>query len=120
MIFCIDIGNSNIKYAIFDGKELKATFRVTSQRNATSDEYGVIVRDLLKSAGIEREDIDGVVMSSVIPSLNYTMEHMCRDYLGHSPLVVGPGVKTGLNVKADNSREVGADIIVDSVSAINR
>lgn len=120
MIFCIDIGNSNIKYAIFDGKELKATFRVTSQRNSTSDEYGVIVRDLLKSAGIEKEDINGVVMSSVIPSLNYTMEHMCRDYLGHSPLAVGPGVKTGLNIKADNSREVGADIIVDSVSAINR
>ncbi len=120
MIFCIDIGNSNVKYAIFDGKELKATFRVTSQRNATSDEYGVIVRDLLKSAGIEKDDITGVVMSSVIPSLNYTMEHMCRDYLGCSPLVVGPGVKTGLNVKADNSREVGADIIVDSVSAINR
>ena len=120
MIFCIDIGNSNIKYAIFDGKELKATFRVTSQRNSTSDEYGVIVRDLLKSAGIEKEDINGVVMSSVIPSLNYTMEHMCRDYLGCQPLVVGPGVKTGLNIKADNSREVGADIIVDSVSAISR
>ena len=54
MIFCIDIGNSNIKYAIFDGKEIKASFRVTSQRNATSDEYGVIVRDLLKSADIPR------------------------------------------------------------------
>lgn len=120
MIFCIDIGNSNIKYAIFDGKTLKATFRVTSQRNSTSDEYGVIVRDLLKSASIDREQIDGVIMSSVIPSLNYTMEHMCRDYLGHAPLIVGPGIKTGLNVKADNSKEVGADIIADCVSAINR
>ena len=120
MIFCIDIGNSNIKYAIFAGKELKATFRVTSSKNSTSDEYGVIVRDLLKSAGIVREEIHCVIMSSVIPSLNYTMEHMCRDYLGHSPVIVGPGVKTGLNIKADNSREVGADIIVDCVSAINR
>lgn len=120
MIFCIDIGNSNIKYAIFDGEEMKASFRVTSQRNATSDEYGVIVRDLLKSAGIPRETISGVIMSSVIPSLNYTMEHMCRDYLGLAPLIVGPGIKTGLNVKADNPREVGADIIVDSVSAVHR
>ena len=120
MIFCIDIGNSNIKYAIFDGKEIKASFRVTSQRNATSDEYGVIVRDLLKSADIPREKIDGVIMSSVIPSLNYTMEHMCRDYLGLTPLIVGPGIKTGLNIKADNPKEVGADIIVDSVSAIHR
>lgn len=74
MIFCIDIGNSNIKYAIFDGEELKATFRVTSQRNFTSDEYGVIVRDLLKTAGIPKDKIKGVIMSSVIPSLNYTME----------------------------------------------
>ena len=120
MIFCIDIGNSNIKYAIFDGEKIKGTFRVTSQRNATSDEYGVIVRDLLREAGIPKEEIKGVIMSSVIPSLNYTMEHMCRDYLGCSPLIIGPGVKTGLNIKAENPREVGSDIIVDSVSAIKR
>ena len=120
MIFCIDIGNSNIKYAIFDGEELKATFRVTSQRNFTSDEYGVIVRDLLKTAGIPKDKIEGVIMSSVIPSVNYTMEHMCRDYFGLTPIIVGPGVKTGLNVKADNPKEVGSDIIVDSVSAIHR
>ncbi len=120
MIFCIDIGNTNIKYAVFDGKELKATFRVTSQRNATSDEYGVTVRDLLKSANIEKTEIDGVIMSSVIPSLNYTMEHMCRDYLGITPLVIGPGVKTGLNIKTDNPREVGADIIADCVGAVKR
>ena len=120
MIFCIDIGNSNIKYAIFDGDKIKGTFRVTSQKNSTSDEYGVIVRDLLREAGIPKEEIKGVIMSSVIPSLNYTMEHMCRDYLGLMPLIVGPGVKTGLNVKADNPKEVGSDIIVDSVSAIKK
>ena len=120
MIFCIDIGNSNIKYAIFDGSKLKGTFRVTSKKNSTSDEYGVIVRDLLKQAGIPREEIKGVIMSSVIPSLNYTMEHMCRDYLGCSPLIIGPGIKTGLNIKTDNPKEVGSDIIVDSVSAINK
>ena len=120
MIFCIDIGNSNIKYAIFDGSEVKATFRVTSKRDATSDEYGVIVRDLLREAGIPKKSIKGVIMSSVIPSLNYTMEHMCRDYLGVTPLIVGPGVKTGLNIKTDNPKEVGSDIIVDSVSAIKK
>ncbi len=120
MIFCIDIGNTNIKYAVFDGEELKATFRVASQRYSTSDEYGVIVRDLLKSANIPKSAIKGAIMSSVIPSLNYTMEHMCRDYLGLDPLIVGPGVKTGLNLKVDNSREVGSDIIIDSVSAIKR
>jgi len=120
MIFCIDIGNSNIKYAIFDGDKICATFRVTSQRNATSDEYGVIVRDLLKTVGIPKSGIKGVIMSSVIPSLNYTMEHMCRDYLGISPLIVGPGIKTGLNIKTDNPKEVGSDIIVDSVASIKK
>ncbi|MBR1868421.1 MAG: type III pantothenate kinase, partial [Clostridia bacterium] len=72
------------------------------------------------NAGISKSEITGVIMSSVIPSLNYTIQHMCRDFLGLEPIVVGPGVKTGLNIKADNSREVGADIIVDSVSSINR
>ncbi|MBO6263270.1 MAG: type III pantothenate kinase [Clostridia bacterium] len=120
MIFCIDIGNTNIKYAVFDGDTLKASFRVNSHRISTADEYGVVVRDLLKAAEISLSDIDGVIMSSVIPSLNYTMEHMCRDYLGHKPLIVGPGIKTGLNVRVDNSREVGSDIIVDSVSAIKK
>lgn len=120
MIFCIDIGNTNIKYAVYDGKALKATFRVTSRRKCTSDEYGVVVRDLLLAAGIGKSSITGVIMSSVIPSLNYTMEHMCRDYLGLSPVIVGPGIKTGLNIKADNPREVGADIIVDCVGAIDK
>ena len=76
MIFCIDIGNTNIKYAVFDGEKLLASFRVSSLRNATSDEYGVVVRDLLKAAEIDKEEIEGVIMSSVIPSLNYTIEHM--------------------------------------------
>ena len=120
MIFCIDIGNTNIKYAVFDGDNLRATFRVSSQKYITSDEYGVIVRDLLKTANIPKSEIKGAIMSSVIPSLNYTMEHMCRDYLSLTPLIVGPGIKTGLNIKVDNSKEVGSDIIVDSVSAIKR
>ena len=120
MLLCIDVGNTNIKYAVFDGDELKATFRVTSKRNATSDENGVIVRDLLKSADIRKSEISGVIMSSVIPSLNYTMEHMCGDYLGLKPIVIGPGIKTGLNIKADNPREVGSDIIADCVCAVRR
>lgn len=118
MIFCIDIGNTNIKYAVFDGEKLKASFRVSSLKTATSDEYGVVVRDLLRSAEIDGKEIEGVILSSVIPSLNYTVEHMCRDYLGHRPLVVGPGLRTGLNIRTENTREVGSDIIVDCVAAL--
>ena len=115
MIFCIDIGNSNIKYAIYDGDKLKATFRVSSVNGATSDEYGVIVSDLIQSAGINKSDITGVIMSSVIPQLNYTMEHMCKDYLGFEPIEVSTSIKTGLKYLVDSPTEVGADRIVNSV-----
>jgi len=117
MILCIDIGNTNIKYGVFDGNKLTASFRVASKRSSTADEYGVIVRDLLSAASIDRTEIEGIIMSSVIPQLNYTIEHMCEYYFGKKPLVVGPGIKTGLNVKVDSPKEVGADRIVNSVAA---
>lgn len=120
MILVIDIGNTNIKYGVFDGKRLIATFRVSSQRAYTSDEYGVVVNDLLSSKDIKKDEIEGIIMSSVIPQLNYTMEHMCKDYLGKTPLMVGPGLKTGLNIKTENQREVGADRIVNSVAAYTK
>lgn len=120
MIICIDIGNTNIKYGVFEGDKLLATFRVASKRSSTADEYGVIVRDLLASAKLSKKDISGVIMSSVIPQLNYTMEHMCEQYLGKKPLVVAPGLKTGINLRVDSPKEVGADRIVNSVAAYNK
>jgi len=120
MIFCIDIGNSNIKYAIYDEDKLIATFRVSSVNASTSDEYGVIVSDLIQSAGVKKSDITGVIMSSVIPQLNYTMEHMCKDYLGIEPIEVSTAIKTGLNYLVDSPREVGADRIVNSVACFKK
>ena len=120
MIFVIDIGNTNIKYGVFSGETLIASFRVVSQRTSTADEYGIVVRDLLTTAKIRKSDIEGIIISSVIPQLNYTMEHMCEQYLGIKPLMVGPGIKTGLNIKVDNPREVGADRIVNSVAAYKK
>ena len=120
MIICIDIGNTNIKYGVFENDKLIATFRVASQRSSTADEYGVIVRDLLANAKLSKKDINGVIISSVIPQLNYTMEHMCEQYLGKKPLVVAPGLKTGINLKVDSPKEVGADRIVNSVAAYRK
>lgn len=120
MIFVIDIGNTNIKYGVFESENLIASFRVASKKSSTADEYGTVVRDLLASGGINREQIEGVIVSSVIPQLNYTIEHMCEYYLGKKPVMIGPGVKTGLNVKVDNPREVGADRIVNSVAAFKK
>ena len=120
MLFVIDIGNTNIKYGVFNGNKLAATFRVASKKTSTADEYGTVVRDLLASGGIKRSQIDGVIISSVIPQLNYTFEHMCEAYLGKTPLMVGPGIKTGINLKVDNPREVGADRIVNMVAAFTK
>ncbi len=120
MLLCVDIGNTNIKYAVFDGKELKASYRVSSRHTRTADEYGATLINLLLSSNINRSDIDGIIMSSVIPSLNYTISHMCEYFFNISPFMIGAGIKTGLNIKADNPKEVGADIIVNSVSAYKR
>ncbi|MBO7345200.1 MAG: type III pantothenate kinase [Clostridia bacterium] len=120
MLLAIDLGNTNIKYGVFDGEKLVASFRVSSRISRTADEYGSVLVGLLSDRGIKKGDIDGIIFSSVIPALNYTICHMCEYFFNISPLIVGPGIKTGLNIKADNPKEVGADIIVNSVSAYNK
>ena len=120
MLLAIDIGNTNIKYGIFDGKVLKASFRVSSSLTRTADEYGSVLTSLLKSLGAETTDIDGIIISSVIPSLNYTMRHMCEYFFKITPLMVGKGLKTGLNIRVDHPKEVGADRIVNSVGACKK
>lgn len=120
MIICIDVGNTNIKYAIFDGDELKFSFRVATDLKRTSDEYGSQLVGMLQFNGISAHDVTGGIFSSVVPSLDYTIEHMLNMYLGVVPKQLAPGLKTGLNMRADNAREVGADRIVNNVSAIRK
>ncbi len=120
MLLCVDVGNTNIKYAVYNGKKLMASYRVSSRHSRTADEYGATLINLLSSSNISRTDIDGIIMSSVIPSLNYTISHMCEYFFNVSPFMIGAGIKTGLNIKTDNPKEVGADIIVNSVSAYKR
>ncbi|MBO7187037.1 MAG: type III pantothenate kinase [Clostridia bacterium] len=116
MLLAIDVGNTNIKYGVFDNKELKASFRVSSRLTRTADEYGSVLLNLLQSSAIYKEDIDGIIISSVIPSLNYTICHMCEYFFNVKPLMIGSGIKTGLNVRVDHAKEVGADRIVNSVA----
>ncbi len=120
MLLTIDIGNTNIKYGVFSGEELIASFRVTSKTSRTADEYGSVLINLITNKGIKVADIDGIIISSVIPTLNYTMCHMCEYFFGITPIMVGPGIKTGLNVNVENAKEVGADRIVNSVSAYKK
>ncbi len=120
MIICIDIGNTNIKYAIFDSDNLKFSFRVSTDLKRTSDEYGAQLVSMLEFNGVSLKEISGGIISSVVPSLDYTIEHMLKLYLGITPKMIAPGLKTGLLMRADNAREVGADRIVNNVAAIKK
>lgn len=116
----MDVGNTNIKYALFEGDELKISFRVATEHKKTSDEYGGQVLSILQNNKISSSDITGGIISSVVPQLDYTLEKMCRMYLGIKPLMLEPGLKTGINLKVDNAREVGADRVVNNVAAIKK
>ncbi len=120
MILCIDIGNTNIKYGLFEGDELVVSFRGATDLKRTSDEYGTLLTEMLAIKGIAPETIVGAIISSVVPALNYTISHMCSGYLGVEPLLVGAGLKTEHNLRVDNAREVGADRIVNDVAAIRK
>ncbi|MEG9430140.1 MAG: type III pantothenate kinase [Christensenellaceae bacterium] len=120
MLLVIDVGNTNIKYGVWKDDNMLASFRVSSRISRTADEYGSVLVNLLGDSGIKKTDVDGIIVSSVIPTLNYTICHMCEYFFGISPLMVGPGVKTGLNIKVENPKEVGADRIVNSVAAYKK
>lgn len=117
MLLVIDIGNTNVKMAVFRDDEIVMSLRLATVVGKTSDEYGLNVKDLLESGGIELGDITDVIMSSVNPNLNYTFEHMVRYYFKVKPMIVGSGVKTGLNIRYDDPKAVGSDRIVNSVAA---
>ena len=120
MILVMDVGNTNIKMGVYDGDKNIESFRVATDLRKTGDEYGAIVSSLLSRKGLGFSDIDGVIMSSVSPALNYTLEHMCRYYIGIKPLLMAPGIKTGLSIKYDNARELGSDRIVNAVAAVKK
>ena len=117
MILVMDVGNSNIKIGIFEGDKLLNSWRMKTDLAQTADEYGICEVEMLRHCGLDPAGMEGCIMASVIPSLNYTLEHMLEFYLGKKPLVAGPGIKTGINIKYENPKEVGADRIVNSLAA---
>lgn len=119
MILVFDIGNTNIKIGVFDKNELLYSLRLASSAHKTGDEYWLLLKDMLSLKGIKPEDVNGAIVSSVNPNLNYTIEHMLQYSLGVKPLIVGAGLKIGLNIKYDNPKEVGSDRIVGAVAAYN-
>lgn len=119
LIFVFDVGNTNIVLGVYKGDELKYHWRVETHRNRTEDEFGMIIKSLFDHSGLLFSDIEGIIISSVVPPIMFALERMCHKYFHIKPLVVGPGIKTGLNIKYENPREVGADRIVNAVAAIN-
>ncbi|GLI86492.1 type III pantothenate kinase [Rossellomorea marisflavi] len=118
MIFVMDVGNTNIVFGVYENDELKYHWRAETNRHKTEDEFGMLVKNLFEHAKLSFDDIDGIIISSVVPPIMFSLERMCVKYFHITPLVVGPGIKTGLNIKYDNPKEVGADRIVNAVAGI--
>jgi type III pantothenate kinase len=117
MLLAIDIGNTNVTVGVFDGDALKTTFRLSTDTRKLPDEYAVAVNQLLPLKGLSIDDIDAVAMCSVVPPLTPSFTQLSDEYFGVQPLVVGAGTRTGIQVKYDSPRDVGADRIVDAAAA---
>ncbi len=120
MLLAIDVGNTQTAVGVFDGEELVRQWRLSSVRERTKDEFQILVRGLLEPAGYTRDDFEGAAISSVVPPVTMALRPALEDLIGAPVMVVGPGVKTGLAIKIDNPREVGADRVVNSVAALEK
>jgi type III pantothenate kinase len=117
MLLAIDIGNSNIVLGVFDGARIRESWRVGTKASRTADEYAMIMKDLFGFTGIDFKQINGVIISSVVPPLLPIMSEMSRKYFKIEPLVVTSETRTGITLKYDNPREIGADRIVNAAAA---
>lgn len=117
MLLVIDVGNTNITLGVFEEMEIKATFRLTTKVARTSDEYGLMMRDLLLTRNIALESINSVIVASVVPQIMHSLASGIIKYLNLKPLIVGAGTKTGIKIATANPKEIGADRIVDAVAA---
>ena len=113
----IDVGNTNFTFGIFNDRELLTTFRMTTKQLRTSDEYGISIIDMLERNQISKSDIQGVIISSVVPNVMHSLTSAVIKYLDITPTIVGPGIKTGIRVMTENPKQIGADRIVDAVAA---
>ena len=120
MLLAIDVGNTNVTFALFDGEKLAADWRVTTHRERTGDEIGVELKQLFALRGLELDIVTGVVISSVVPNLNAPLIEASKRYLHRDPVMVGPGVKTSVRVRAENPKEVGADRIANALAAYTK
>jgi len=120
MLLVVDVGNTNTVLGVYEHDTLRADWRIETNKNRTADEYAVLVRQLLALSGLDGTHIKNAIVSTVVPPALFAIESFCRRWLQVTPLVVGPGIKTGMPILTENPREVGADRIVNSVAAFDR
>lgn len=120
MILVIDVGNTNMTLGVYDGEALKATFRMTTKTPRTSDEYGVMITQLLENKGIEAKALEGSIVASVVPDVMHSLMGGLVRYTETKPMSVGPGVRTGIRIVTEDPRAIGADRIVDAVAAYEK
>lgn len=116
MLIAVDIGNTDFTFGIFQGSKLCDTFRMSTKMTRSSDEYGIFVLDVLVYKGYKKEDVDAVIISSVVPAVMHSFNSAIIKYFGIHPIEVGPGIRTGIQIKTTNPKETGADRIVDCVA----
>jgi type III pantothenate kinase len=118
LLLAIDVGNTHIMLGVYREDEILVYWRIATHRDSTEDELGMVVKNLLQNSDLRLSDISAIAISSVVPPLMYSLERMSQKYFNLEPLIIGPGIKTGLNIVTDNPREVGADRIVNAVAAL--
>lgn len=120
MLLVVDVGNTNITFGVYQGRSLLKSFRITTKIPRTSDEFGLSIMELLRINGISITELEGISMASVVPNIMHALTGAMVKYAGIEPLIVGPGVKTGIKITTENPRAIGADRIVDAVAAYEK
>jgi type III pantothenate kinase len=120
MLLCIDIGNTNLVFGVWDGKTWRARYRVRTVHDKMADEYAMMLKNLLHESGFELKTVTRAIIGSGVPQLKNVFQELFERYLGIVPLILGPGLKTGLSIRIDNPSELGADLVADAVAAYER
>ena len=117
MLIVIDIGNTNITMGLVDNNEIIDNYRLTTKLERTSDEYGFMLLSFLNASNIDVKEIEDVIIASVVPKIMYSFSNSIKKYFNKEPIIIGPGIKTGIRIKIDNPKELGADRLVDAAGA---
>lgn len=118
MIFVVDVGNTHIAMGVYEDNKLLCSWRMGTDKEKTADEFGMFIVNFFNHEKLNIGKVEGVIIASVVPPIMYSLEHAIRKYLKREPMIVGPGIKTGINIKYENPREVGADRIVNAVAGL--